>query len=311
MSARTDFFAWFIYPFGALFLLLPSLGRAETRSVDCDAGGSITGALTALKPGDTLLVSGTCVENVEVAGQNGQFDGINLDGQGTATIRGADSSLDDLRLATVRGATVRGFRVTGGRDAIHVRWGTDVFIMNNTIEQTARNGIQVTRGSWVQIVDNVVQNNPRNGIEVQESTARIGSAITDDAAQPNPNRIEGNGGQGIVVSRGSTVRIAGNTIRSNGQNGVYVEKMSQADISSNGIEGNALNGIQVIQNSGVNLGADTGTSYESLPNSTGTPNGQWGIDCSLVSYAAGRLGTLMGAKGLKNFTTGAYDSLLP
>jgi parallel beta-helix repeat protein len=115
---------------------------------------------------------------------------------------------------------------------------------------------------------------------------------------------------GIVVSRGSTVRIAGNTIRSSGQNGVYVEKMSQADVSSNTIEDNAQNGIQAIQNSGVNLGADTGSSSESMPNSTGTPNGQMGIACSLGAYAAGRLGTLMGAKGPKSFSAGANDSLL-
>jgi hypothetical protein len=152
MSKRADFFGWSTYFFLALFLLLPSWGLAETRSVDCDAGGSITEALTTLKPGDTLLVSGTCVENVEIAGQTGQFDGITLDGQGTATIRGADSSLDDLRLATVRGATVKGFRITAGRDAIHARWVTNVFIMNNTVERTARNGIQVTRGSWVSAI---------------------------------------------------------------------------------------------------------------------------------------------------------------
>lgn len=297
LNTRTDFFGKFTYPFVALFLLLPSWGVAATLSVNCNAGGSVGAALKTLKPGDTLLVSGTCVETVDVAGQTGQFDGITLDGQGTATISGPDPSLDVLRLATVRGVTVKGFRITAGRDAIHVRWATNVFIMNNTIEKTARNGIQVTRGSWAEIADNVVQNNPRNGIEVQESTVRIGSAITDDATLPNPNRIEGNGGQGIFVSRGSIVRIAGNTIRNSGQNGVSVEKLSQADIASNTIEGNAQNGIQVTQNSGVNLGADTGTGYESLPNSTGTPNGIYGIQISLGAYADGRLGSLTGRSG--------------
>lgn len=312
MKTGIDFFGKPASLFLGLVFLMPCLAVAgDTQVVDCDAGGSITGALTTLKPGDTLLVSGTCVENVDVEGATGQFDGITLDGQGTATIKGADSSLDDLRLATVRGVTVKGFHITAGRDAIHVRWSTNVFIMNDTIEQTARNGIQVTRGSWVQIVDNVVQNNPHNGIEVQESTVRIGSAITDEATQPNPNRIEGNGGQGIFVSRGSIARIAGNTIRNSGQNGVDVEKLSQADISSNTIEGNARDGILVAQNSGVNLGEDTGNGYGNLPNSTGTPNGQWGIEIIGGAYAAGRIGSLNGVSGPRHYTPATNDSLLP
>ena len=95
--------------FVAFVLLWPSRGVADTRLVNCAAGDTIGSALKTAKPGDTLLVSGTCVENVEI----GELDGITLDGQGTATISGPDQSLDTLRLVGVRGATVRGFRITG------------------------------------------------------------------------------------------------------------------------------------------------------------------------------------------------------
>ena len=310
MIASTDFFGKSIYLFMAFVLLMPALAMAATTTVDCNAGGSIGGALATLKPGDTLLVSGTCLENVEVDGETGEFDGITLDGQGTATITGPDSSRDNLRLVAVRGVTVRGFRFTGGRDAIHVRWSTMVFILNNTIEQMGRNGIQVTRGAWAHISDNVIQNNPRNGIQVEESTVRIGGSL-DEPAEPAPNLIQGNGVHGILVNRASVARIFGNTIRNNAEDGISLVKMSQADIASNTIEGNTRNGIRAQHNSGVNLGADTGTGLENLPNSTGTPNGQFGLNVSLGAYADGKLGTLTGRSGATNFTEFPINSLVP
>ncbi|MBI4463223.1 MAG: right-handed parallel beta-helix repeat-containing protein [Acidobacteria bacterium] len=310
MNTGKGFFGKCMYLFVALVILLPSWGVAETLSVNCNAGGSIGEALTTLKPGDTLLVSGTCLEDLEVNGQTGEFDGITLDGQGTATLSGPSSSRDNLRLVAVRGVTVRGFRFTGGRDAIHVRWSTMVFILNNTIEQMGRNGIAVTRGAWAHISDNVIQNNPRNGIQVEESTVRIGGSL-DEPPQPAPNLIQGNGVHGILVNRTSVARILGNTIRNNGEDGISVVKMSQADIGSNTIEGNTRNGIRAQHNSGVNLGADTGTGLENSPNRTTVPNGQYGLDCSLGAYADGRLGSLTGTRGATNFTDLPINSLLP
>ncbi len=36
------------------------LTNAATVAVDCDAGNTIAAALASVKPGDTVLVSGTC-----------------------------------------------------------------------------------------------------------------------------------------------------------------------------------------------------------------------------------------------------------
>jgi len=315
MNIRTDFFGKLTYLLVALVLFLPSWGVAETRFVNCDSGRSIGEALKTLSPGDTLQVSGTCRENVEVNGETGQFDGITLNGQGTATIDGGPArSGDVLRLVAVRGVTVTGFRITKGRDAIHVRWSTQVFILNNTIEQTGRNGVQVTRGAWAHISGNTIRNNPGNGIQVQESTVRIGGSL-DEPPQPLANVIENNGGRGIFIDRASVARIAGNTIANNNQNGIEVARMSQADIASNTIEANAQNGIRVMQNSGVNLGADTGTGLENSPNSSTVPNGKYGIEVSLGAYADGRLGTLTGLWGAQPFAVSLVDpgqySLIP
>jgi hypothetical protein len=44
-----------------------SWANAATVAVDCDAGNTITAALGSVKPGDTVLVSGTCKEQVSIA----------------------------------------------------------------------------------------------------------------------------------------------------------------------------------------------------------------------------------------------------
>ena len=136
MIFRTDVFPNRARFFSALVFLVPSLALAEDAQspsgarrgefdssafVNCDAGDTIGHALTALKSGDTLFVTGTCRENVEISAE---FEVILLEGGGTATISGPDSSRDTLRLVGQRGVLVRGFLITGGRDGIHTRWVT-------------------------------------------------------------------------------------------------------------------------------------------------------------------------------------------
>lgn len=129
-----------------------------------------------------------------------------------------------------------------------------------------------------------------------------------------------NGDSGIHVTRSSSARIIGKTIsNATGGSGIIVSRASHAEISSNTINGNNEHGIFVTQNSGVNLGRDTGTGIFDAPNSTTVNNTQNGIRCLLNSYADGRLGSLNGTAGAKNFVStlpgansgGCHDSLLP
>lgn len=301
--------------FVTFIFLIPSRAAAETLSVNCNAGETIGGALKTLKPGDTLLVSGVCSENVEVAGPSGQFDGVTLaGGEGTATIRGSQPSTNTLQLTGVRNFTVKGFRITGGRDGIVVNSGQMIAIENNTIEQVGRHGLQVQRGTNMShVINTVIRNNPQHGIMVNENSyLRIGftSGVGASEGDTGANTIQDNGGHGIHIQRVSMARIYVNTIKNNGQNGVNVEKFSFAEIAANTIEGNKRNGVQATQNSGVHLGTDTGSGNENRPNSSANPNGQYGIDLSLGAYAEGRLGSLTGAKGARH-SVEAYDSLLP
>jgi hypothetical protein len=82
---------------------------------------------------------------------------------------------------------------------------------------------------------------------------------------------------------------------------VNVQRASHADVGSNNIDGNGGDGIFVTQNSSVNLGADSGTEPEDLPNNTTLNNVGFGIRCRINSSADGRLGSLNGNSGAKDF----------
>lgn len=79
-------------------------------TVDCDAGQTIQGALGGnLIPGDTLLVSGMCDENVTLSAAKAE---LTLDGQRSATNVGA--TINGGITIIGRAITVKGFTVTGG-----------------------------------------------------------------------------------------------------------------------------------------------------------------------------------------------------
>ena len=289
--------------------------------IDCDQGDSLQAAFSVagnssatpllLRPGTVVLVSGTCNENVDITEG---FEGIALDGQGTARINGPDAGRDTLRVVGVRNFTIRGFTITGGRDGINLRGVQMVSIQRNTI-RAGRDGIQVHRGSFAMITDNTLQNG-RDGIVVHESSAaRIGFA-TSTAAEPSPNLIDSNGRHGILVSRASTARIAGNTITNNGVtgagSGIRIDRVSQADVASNQIDLNREDGIRVAQNSGVNLGTTATGHFLEVVNSTAAQNVGVGIRGQIGGYAVGALGTLSGTLGGKNFSDAtAIDRITP
>ncbi len=56
---------------------------AETLTVDCTKGETLTKAVERAKPGDTIQVTGTCKETVTIT-----TDRLTLDGQGSAILDG-------------------------------------------------------------------------------------------------------------------------------------------------------------------------------------------------------------------------------
>jgi parallel beta-helix repeat protein len=289
----------------------PEQSRGWTH-VDCDKEhpGALQRAIDRASPGDTILVSGTCHENVTIPEEKAR---LTLDGGGTATVRGPDATQNTISIRG-KGITVTAFTVTGGRTGIDVVRGGTALIDRNTIEDTGQSGCcanGITVGSWAaaNIVNNTIQNNPGHGIQViGNSFTFIGFATAIDTVA-SPNVIRNNGLHGINVTLSSSARIAGNTISDNARNGVNVERASQATVSFNTIDHNGANGVFVTENSGVNLGSDSGDGLFDAPNVTTANNIGSGVACRVGGYVNGRRGTLNGNAGIKSIGTSCIDSL--
>ena len=296
--------------------LTPSaFAHSRVRHVDCDKGETIARVLNFVEPGDTVLIEGTCKENLLLNSPTGRFNGITFDGQGTATISGPDATLNVVELVGVSNFTFRGLTITGGDDGLSINTGSNIAIDNVVVENVGRHGIHFQRGTTMAfIVNSTIQNNPQNGVVINENSyVRVGftAGVGASEGDTGPCIIRGNGGFGIRVQRSSSARIYTNTISNNANNGVNIESASYAEIASNVINANGKNGVSVSENSTLHLGNPTGNKNEDQPNTTTVPNGQFGLSASWGSYVQGRQGTLTGASGASAFTHGANDNLTP
>ena len=289
--------------------------HATTKYVDCGNGDTITGSLQFVRPGDTIIISGTCNENLLLSSLTGQYNGLTLDGQGTATIAGLDPTLNVIELTGVSEFTIRGLTITGGNDGLSINTGSVIAIDTVVVQNTGRHGIHFQRGSTMgYVVNSTIQNNPGNGIVINEnSNVRVGFTDGVGASQgaTGPCMIQGNGGHGIRIQRNSSARVYTNTISNNANNGVNIESNSYAEIATNVIGGNAKNGVAVTENSTLHLGNPSGTRNEDQPNTATVPNGQFGLSASWGSYVSGRVGTLTGTSGASTFTHDSNNNLTP
>jgi hypothetical protein len=278
------------------------------RRVDCDNApvGRLQRAINAAHPGDTILVSGTCPENVTIPLGK---DLITLDGGGAAAIAGPDSTQPTV-LVRAKDITIKAFAITGGFGGIAFTQGGTGRIDGNTVHDTGSYGVVVSQLSAAVIVNNTIYNNFQAGIGVAETSYAYIGFVTPTDTVASPNVITGNRAQGIAVFRGSYARIVGNDISQNGANGVNVRESSSAQISDNTINGNGVNGILVAQNSGVLLGADTGNTIFTLPNTTTINNVGFGLRCQIAGFADGRFGSLNGDGGSEDYAEGCINSLV-
>ena len=269
--------------------------RAATVSVDCDGGAAIGPIVGGVKPGDVILVQGTCREHLLIPSEVLR---ITLDGQGKTTIDAPDARRPAVQVLG-REVTIKGFTVSGGTFGIAFNRGATGTIDRNTVRNAAISGLEVSHNGFARIVNNTVERNQQHGILILGSASvHIGIIGTDDQI-PGPNIVKDNGGDGIQVLRVSTARIIGNTISGNGRNGLTVQQASHADVAGNIFDGNAQHGIRVVGNSGVNL-ADSAMLLFTRPNSTTKPNGAFGIQCEVGAYIDGAIGDLKGKIGLKD-----------
>ena len=312
----------FLFSFFAVFLFFsPSMAQVPTCVASIAGGGPtftydpilmrnpIQAAIgAAITPYKQINISGNCsVSNYIFISELKDY----LTLAGPATITGTNAE-EPVILTIGRGTLINNLTISGGLDAIQVTRGGTAFIETNTIKNAGRYGIVISTNSYAYLWDNTIEDNAVDGvIVVDSSTATIGiRSGTDEEAHPNVIRRNQNG---ITLARSSSARIVGNTITNNSNDGIRISKVSQADISNNRIQANGGSGIFVTQNSGVNLGRDTGTTIFDLPNFSDASNGTYGVSCSIGGYADGRLGTLKGnsKKNTTNFSGDCINSLIP
>ena len=281
------------------------VANAATIAVDCDAGNTIMAALGSVKPGDTVLVTGTCKEQVSVAPEIAR---ITLDGQKKTTIQHPGGPAASPHAVYIRGKeiTIKGFTVTGGQDGIHLSGPASTLIDGNVVVKNAGRGIHIDKGSIARILNSTVEQSGGIGIDVTgASYAYIGVFIPRVPALA-PNTIRNNGGPGINIERTSGAWIVGNAISGNKESGIAVHRNAHADVIANSINANGGDAITVSYNGGVNLSSET---RRDGPNQTAAAqsNGGAGIRCTIGGFVDGPLGTLAGTRGAKAFDHGCVD----
>lgn len=241
--------------------LLPSVATAETKKRTCGSnpGQTLQHFLNELNPGDTLIVSGTCNENV-VFGEGRR--NLTIDGQGTATINGSGNPNAPAVQIRGRGIIITGFRIIGGRHGIQFNRGGTGTVDGNLISGASTHGVVINDNSFARIVASTIEQNGVHGICVCEhASAEIGFR-GDFSTQGSPN-----------------------TIRNNGNSGITVADSSYAEIESNAVYGNANTGINVNGSSSARIGAESGPAGTFASGNTVEFNGNRGMVVTRSSSA--------------------------
>lgn len=260
-------------------------GGGAAHAVDCGAGETIANAMAQAQPGDTIMITGTCSENVVVT-----TDDLTLDGGGSAVIDGA------------------------GID----RWGIDVTgrqkvtLKGLTVENAHAIGITITEASGVWMEDVTVRNTRRNAAADVDGTGIFvgngSSLMLSGAIAANDNT-----GHGILVWLGGDLALLGNhtprgrllppaslEANRNGENGIFMAASSSflaiSSVAANTTlhaKNNTYSGIGADQNSSlIVIGADI----------EATNNGGSGLDVGGASAAQ-----FWGSSALSKTASGLFD----
>jgi hypothetical protein len=198
--------------------------KPKPATVDCNAGQSINKALSHAKPGDTILVAGTCHERVVITKP------VTLDGGASATIDGTGVA-----------QPVQSQTASPEFDGLVVINGiTNVHLIGLTIQNSATNGIVAAHGAAVVMRNITTQNNALTGIVViDNSTAEATDCVT------RSNRLGFD-----VVTNSSLILKGAFTSTNNATNG--------GDINGESIV--ELRGAQVTLNDNQQFGVIAGSS---------------------------------------------------
>ena len=121
-------------------------GGGTTHTVDCPSE-TIAGVMSEAQPGDTIMITGTCSENVVV-----DKDGITLDGGGSAVIDGSTADAAAIAVIGHQNVTIRGLTVQNGLHGVRLAGGAAA-VLEGTVVATgnARHGVLVEQNSHASV----------------------------------------------------------------------------------------------------------------------------------------------------------------
>jgi parallel beta-helix repeat protein len=235
----------------------------QVIQVQCSAGGTIASALARPARSLTIVVHGTCNENVTIA-----RDDVRLEGApGGGTIFGPDDTKHTIFISGAARVTIQSLSVTGGFNGINAKGTSFVSMLDSHVHNTGNSGVTFDQSIGGHVDGSTIEANPLHGIYVESSSVTLTN-----------NVIDGNKQWGIMATNGSSGRIGvtdggqfdGNAIQNNGEGGIHIVDGSTAFVAENTISANGTNvnsvaraGIQVFNAVVDILGGNSITNHPS------------------------------------------------
>ena len=146
-----------------LLFLFPTVAAATNVAVDCDAGGSVNGALASLDSvgPHTITVTGTCTENINISLRNQVT--IQAPVAQTATIQATSPNLNVVVISSAHRIVLNRLIIRGGRNGVTINQGSDVNIHNSTIAENSAVGILFTQ-STLTLDSSTIRDNGLTGL---------------------------------------------------------------------------------------------------------------------------------------------------
>lgn len=253
-------------------LLLSMHSQARTIAVHCNRNNglsSINRALTLLNPdvSNTLVVSGTCTENVFILGLNR----LNVIAEAGAAIRDASGGTGFVvQIEDSKDVLLKGFTISGGQ--------LGVFCVNFSVCRFVDNKIEDSSGAGVQVVYSRATFDGNNIL--QRNFSGVTSLNTSFVALNPGTIIRDNGGSGIVINSGGSVTATNIVVENNGTvitNASGIESVSDGHLSLGGSTISANSGF------GITLLGQSAASFNQGNHVTGNPFG--GVILGDLSFA--------------------------
>ena len=221
-----------------VFFLLVAAAQAETLRVNCNSKKGLTHISQAInilqhdasQGSSTILVSGTCNENVVIQ----SLDNLTLTAQGGASINDSSGgNADVLDIVDSRRVSVNGFTINGGANGVGCLDASQCRFSGNTVQGSANYGVVVNESQAT-----------FNGDTLQNHGGRGLSVIDHGTADAFGISVHGNG-DGIVLNSGAYVVIGNSTIQNNQRFGIFASNHSTVRCLPCTITNNSNDGVRL------------------------------------------------------------------